>query len=159
MGTVAGGLVHAVDARSGKLRWTYDPKAWKHSPRGIAIGFNTNRGIAHWQGRLFVGTGDGRLVALNREDGSVLWATRAFPVGERKSINGAPREVPDNLNATGLLRSLGLADRRLALEQPVVGKRVRDDPRVERVVVVEGRCGHGVGPQRGRPSWCARWCR
>ena len=85
------GIVHAVDARTGRLRWSYDPQAWKHAPRSIAIGFNTNRGIAHWQGRIFVGTGDGRLVAINADTGAVLWATRAFPVGERKAINGAPR--------------------------------------------------------------------
>jgi quinohemoprotein ethanol dehydrogenase len=84
-------IVHAVDASSGKLLWSYDPQSWKHAPRGIAFGFNTNRGITHWQGRIFVGTGDGRLVALNAKNGQVLWATRAFPVGERKAINGAPR--------------------------------------------------------------------
>ncbi|MCP5185532.1 MAG: PQQ-dependent dehydrogenase, methanol/ethanol family [Pseudomonadales bacterium] len=84
-------IVHAVDARNGTLRWSYDPEAWKHAPRGMAIGFNTNRGIAWWQGRLFVGTPDGRLVALAADTGKVLWATRTFPVGERKAINGAPR--------------------------------------------------------------------
>ncbi|MDH3641484.1 MAG: PQQ-binding-like beta-propeller repeat protein, partial [Gammaproteobacteria bacterium] len=84
-------IVHAVDASSGKPLWRYDPQSWKHAPRGIAYGFNTNRGITHWQGRIFVGTGDGRLVALNAETGQVLWATRAFPIGERKAINGAPR--------------------------------------------------------------------
>jgi quinohemoprotein ethanol dehydrogenase len=84
-------IVHAVDSSNGKLIWSYDPQSWKHAPRGIAIGFNTNRGITYWQGRIFVGTGDGRLVALNATDGQVLWASRAFPVGERKAINGAPR--------------------------------------------------------------------
>jgi len=84
-------IVHAVDAASGQLRWSYDPQSWKHAPRGFGISFNTNRGIAHWQGRIFVGTADGRLVALNATDGRVLWATRAFPVGSRKAINGAPR--------------------------------------------------------------------
>jgi len=53
-------IVHAVDAETGSLIWSYDPQAWKHAPRSIAIGFNTNRGIAHWRGRIFVGTGDGR---------------------------------------------------------------------------------------------------
>ncbi len=85
------GIVHAVDAETGTLIWSYDPQAWKHAPRSIAIGFNTNRGIAHWRGRIFVGTGDGRLVAIDAGTGDVLWATRAFPVGERKAINGAPR--------------------------------------------------------------------
>lgn len=84
-------IVHAVAADTGKPLWSYDPQSWKHAPRGIAYAFNTNRGITHWQGRIFVGTGDGRLVALDRHTGEVQWATRAFPVGERKGINGAPR--------------------------------------------------------------------
>ena len=84
-------IVHAVDADSGALLWSYDPQSWKHAPRGFGVSFNTNRGITHWQGRIFVGTADGRLVALNAKDGKVLWATRAFPIGERKAINGAPR--------------------------------------------------------------------
>ena len=84
-------IVHAVAADTGKRLWSYDPQSWKHAPRGIAYAFNTNRGITHWQGRIFVGTGDGRLVALDADNGEVLWATRAFPVGERKGINGAPR--------------------------------------------------------------------
>jgi len=84
-------IVHAVDGATGRLLWSYDPQSWKHAPRGIAFGFNTNRGITYWQGRIFVGTGDGRLVALNASDGQVLWATRAFPIGEHKAINGAPR--------------------------------------------------------------------
>jgi sulfur carrier protein len=32
------------------------------------------------------------------------------------NLNGAPRDVPDNLSANDLLLSLGLADKRLALE-------------------------------------------
>ncbi len=84
-------LVHAVDASSGKLLWTYDPQSWKHAPRGIAISFNTNRGIAHYQNSLFVGTADGRLVSLDAKTGAVNWATRTFGRDERKAINGAPR--------------------------------------------------------------------
>ncbi|MGI9328741.1 MAG: PQQ-dependent dehydrogenase, methanol/ethanol family [Pseudomonadales bacterium] len=84
-------LVHAVDARTGALLWTYDPQSWKHAPRGIAISFNTNRGIAHYQNSLFVGTADGRLVSLDAKTGVVNWATRTFGRDERKAINGAPR--------------------------------------------------------------------
>ena len=84
-------VVHAIDARTGKWRWSYDPKSWRHSPRGIAISFNTNRGIAYDDGKIYVGTPDGRLVALDAETGAVDWATRAFPIGEHKAINGAPR--------------------------------------------------------------------
>ena len=84
-------IVHAVDARSGKLIWSYDPQSWKHAPRGIAVSFNTNRGIAHYEGSIFVGTADGRLVSLDAGTGMVNWATRTFGRDERKSITGAPR--------------------------------------------------------------------
>lgn len=85
------GIVHALDARTGKHLWTYDPQAWKHSPRGIAYSFNTNRGIAIAEGRVFVGTADGRLVALDAVTGKVRWASRVFPVGQHQAINSAPR--------------------------------------------------------------------
>jgi len=85
------GIVHALDAATGAHRWTFDPQAWKHSPRGIAFGFNTNRGIAHWQGRIYVGAADGRLIALDVSTGTVQWASRVFPIGEHQAINSAPR--------------------------------------------------------------------
>lgn len=85
------GIVHALDATSGAHRWTFDPQAWKHSPRGIAFGFNTNRGIAYWQGHIYVGAADGRLIALDAATGSVQWASRVFPIGEHQAINSAPR--------------------------------------------------------------------
>ena len=84
-------ILYAVDARTGKQKWRYDPAGWRHSPRGTSISANNNRGIAYWQGRIFVGTPDGRIVAVSADSGKALWATRAFPIGERKTINGAPR--------------------------------------------------------------------
>ena len=84
-------IVRAVDARSGRLLWTHDPQVWKHSPRGIAFGWSSNRGIAYADGRIFVGATDGRVVALDAGSGKVQWAARSFPVGERKAITGAPR--------------------------------------------------------------------
>lgn len=84
-------IVRAVDARSGRLLWIYDPQIWKHAPRHMAMGWNTNRGIAYLDGRLFVGTTDGRVVALDAETGAVLWANRHFPAEERRAITGPPR--------------------------------------------------------------------
>ena len=86
-------IVRAVDARTGRRLWTYDPEAGKHSPRSIAIGWNSHRGIAYEKGKVFVGTTDGRLVALAAGSGAVLWATRTFPLGSNKAITGAPRVI------------------------------------------------------------------
>jgi quinohemoprotein ethanol dehydrogenase len=84
-------IVRAVDARSGRLLWTYDPQVWKHAPRHMAMGWNTNRGIAYLDGRIFVGATDGRLIALDAKSGEVVWVNRHFAAEEKRSLTGPPR--------------------------------------------------------------------
>jgi quinohemoprotein ethanol dehydrogenase len=84
-------IVRAVDARTGRLLWRFDPESWKHAPRAMAYGFNTSRGVAYWHGKVYVGAIDGRLIALDAKSGRVLWSTRTFPLGARKANTGAPR--------------------------------------------------------------------
>ncbi len=84
--------VYALDARSGSLRWSYDPQV----PR--AWGVNAccdvvNRGVAAWGDAVFVGTLDGRLVALDRDTGSVRWETLTIDPERPYTITGAPRVV------------------------------------------------------------------
>ena len=40
---------------------------------------------------IFVGTPGGRVGSTRFKDRQVVWPSRAFPIGERKTINGAPR--------------------------------------------------------------------
>lgn len=87
-------VVHAIDARSGQRLWTFDPEI----DRG-AWGFRgccdvVNRGVALWQGKVFVGAFDGRLIALDAASGDKLWEADTF-AGENGSytITGAPRVV------------------------------------------------------------------
>jgi glucose dehydrogenase len=62
--TSAWSKVQAIDAASGKLLWQYDPKV--PGETGVKACCDTvNRGVAAYQGKLFVGTLDGRLVALD----------------------------------------------------------------------------------------------
>jgi quinohemoprotein ethanol dehydrogenase len=63
--STAWSLVKAFDARSGRLLCSYDPQV----PRDTLVKGccdAVNRGVAAWRGRVFVGTLDGRLVALMR---------------------------------------------------------------------------------------------
>ena len=83
-------IVRAVDAATGELLWTFDPEIHKHAPRQIAQGWNTNRGLGHLDGLLYLGATDGRLIAIDAETGKEVWATRTWEVGEHKSITGAP---------------------------------------------------------------------
>jgi len=83
-------IVRAVDAATGELLWTFDPEIHEHAPRQIAQGWNTNRGLGHLDGLLYLGATDGRLIAIDAETGREVWATRTWEVGEHKSITGAP---------------------------------------------------------------------
>ena len=58
--------VYAVDAASGQLLWKYDPQSGKHDPARLRFVFGANRGVAYAVGKVFVGTLDGRLIALRR---------------------------------------------------------------------------------------------
>ena len=52
-----------------------------------------NRGVAAWNGKIFVGTLDGRLVALDAATGKEVWSTLTIDRTQRYSITGAVRVV------------------------------------------------------------------
>lgn len=90
--TTSWSQVFAHDAVTGELLWHYDPqvpKAW-----GInACCDVVNRGVAAWGDKVFVGTLDGRLVALDRHNGAVRWDVLTIDPLRPYTITGAPRAV------------------------------------------------------------------
>ena len=80
-------VVHAVDVRSGKLLWKYDPKVDGKKMR-MAWG---SRGITYWNGKLYTGVQDGRLFALDAKTGALVWETLTTTPGDNRYITGAPR--------------------------------------------------------------------
>ena len=84
--------VFALDAGSGEVIWQYDPEVPREwAPRGCCD--VVNRGVAVSDGRVFVGTYDGRLVALDQSDGSELWDVNTIDRDKPYTITGAPRVV------------------------------------------------------------------
>jgi quinohemoprotein ethanol dehydrogenase len=84
--------VFAHDARTGELLWKYDPEV----PRewGVyACCDVVNRGVAAWKGRIYFGTLDGRLVALDAGTGQPDWSVQTTPKDRPYTITGAPRVV------------------------------------------------------------------
>jgi PQQ-dependent dehydrogenase (methanol/ethanol family) len=84
--------VLALDAKTGKQIWTYDPHvpgAWGR----FACCDVPNRGVAIWKGAVFVGTLDGRLVKLNAATGKPLWDVSTIDRSKAYTITGAPRVV------------------------------------------------------------------
>jgi PQQ-dependent dehydrogenase (methanol/ethanol family) len=90
--TGAWSQVYAFDAKTGALLWHHDPavpRAW-----GVHLCCDAvNRGVAVWEGRVYVGTLDGRLLALDAGDGTLAWSIQTTPSDKPYSITGAPRIV------------------------------------------------------------------
>ena len=82
----------AYDAKTGKELWRYDPEVPGEK------GFNAccdvvNRGVALWGGKVYLGTLDGRLVALDAKTGKVAWSVQTTDANQPYTITGAPRAV------------------------------------------------------------------
>ena len=90
--TGAWSKVFALDAKTGAPLWTYDPKV----PGQVGVNAccdTVNRGVAAWKGRVYLGTLDGRLIALDAASGKPVWQVATVPGGARYTITGAPRVV------------------------------------------------------------------
>ena len=85
--------VHALDAASGELLWSFDPEVRLDFDLGSAASALVNRGVAVWKGVVYVGTGDCRLVAIDASRGAKLWEARVCDPTEADGagITGAPR--------------------------------------------------------------------
>ena len=92
--TGAWSVVHAIDARTGKFLWTFDPEIPRARARVLCCDA-VNRGVAFDSGRIFVGTLDGRLIALDTASGTPVWEVATFDSARGYSITGAPRIVRD----------------------------------------------------------------
>src|SRR5215471_16282577 len=92
--------VFAIDARTGRKKWSYDPGIGNDVERVYCCGSN-NRGVALWGDLVFVGTMDARMIALDRETGAVRWETPVIDWRQGYSITGAPLVVK-NMVLTGV---------------------------------------------------------
>lgn len=88
--TSAWSIVYALDAATGRELWVYDPQV-PHERGASACCDVVNRGVAVWEGRVYVGTLDGRLIALNARDGSKVWEVVTVDQSRPYTITGAPR--------------------------------------------------------------------
>ncbi|HEX8088855.1 MAG TPA: PQQ-binding-like beta-propeller repeat protein, partial [Blastocatellia bacterium] len=65
-------VVYALDARTGKELWRWDPQVPRSYGQRACCDV-VNRGVAVYKGRVYVGALDGRLVAIDAETGKLLW--------------------------------------------------------------------------------------
>ncbi|WP_411288589.1 PQQ-dependent dehydrogenase, methanol/ethanol family [Phenylobacterium sp.] len=90
--TTAWSKVYAYDAKTGQQKWAFDPKV--AGAKGFDACCDTvNRGVAIWKGKVFVGTLDGRLIALDAGSGKPVWSTQTTDNSKPYTITGAPRVI------------------------------------------------------------------
>ena len=88
--TSAWSIVYALDAASGRELWVYDPQVPRE--RGASACCDVvNRGVAVWNGKVYFGTLDGRLIALNARTGRRVWEEVTVDQSRPYTITGAPR--------------------------------------------------------------------
>lgn len=154
--TSAWSKVFALDARTGKEIWSYDPKV----PREWIINAccdAVNRGVALSNGRIYVGTLDGRLVALDAETGKPVWETLTVDRSMRYSITGAPRVVKGKV-------IIGNGGAELGVRGYVTAYDEETGKQVWRFYTVPGEPGKKDGAasdevleKLARPTWTGQW--
>jgi quinohemoprotein ethanol dehydrogenase len=149
--TTAWSKVKAYDAVSGKLRWEYDPQV----PGTAAVRACcdvVNRGLAAWGERLFLGTLDGRLIALDRRSGRPLWSTPTADTSGRSGITGAPRVIDGRVIVGNIGADMGVRGYVAAFDS-------NDGRQLWRFYTVPDRPGTNTAPylRRAEPTWHAEW--
>jgi len=88
--------VFALDAKTGEQIWAYDPEVPRIWGKNACCDV-VNRGVAAWGNKVYFGTIDGYLVALNAADGNVAWRVNTIDRDWPYTITGAPRIVQGNV--------------------------------------------------------------
>jgi quinohemoprotein ethanol dehydrogenase len=86
------GVVRALDAQTGKLLWEFNPDAERAPGASVKMRLDWGvRGIAYGDGKIYVGTMDGRLLAIRGADGKLAWSAQTTEPGDGRFISGPPR--------------------------------------------------------------------
>ena len=84
-------VVHAIDAKTGEELWVYDPNVPRSWARKVCCDV-VNRGVAVWEGKVYFGTIDGRLIGLDTITGKKIWEINTLiDTSKDYTITGAPR--------------------------------------------------------------------
>jgi quinohemoprotein ethanol dehydrogenase len=84
-------VVYAIDARTGEVLWTYDPEVPRARVAFYVCCDVVNRGVALYRGKVYVGTIDGRLLALDAATGRTVWSVATTDPSKPYAITGYPR--------------------------------------------------------------------
>jgi quinohemoprotein ethanol dehydrogenase len=84
-------VVFALDARTGKELWRWDPDVNQTTVRPVICCGNVNRGIALYNGMIIAPSIDGRVFALDARTGKPVWESRVVYPQDQYTLTMAPR--------------------------------------------------------------------
>ena len=84
-------VVYAVDARSAKQLWKWDPEVNRPAVQSKICCGVVNRGVALYEGKVIAPIIDGRLVALDAANGKPVWESRVAYPQDQYTLTMAPR--------------------------------------------------------------------
>ncbi len=84
-------VVFALDARTGKEKWRWDPEVNQDKTRPVICCGVVQRGIALYEGLVIAPVIDGRLIALDAQTGKPVWESRVSYSQDGYTITMAPR--------------------------------------------------------------------
>jgi PQQ-dependent dehydrogenase (methanol/ethanol family) len=83
-------VAYALNAKTGEILWAFDPQVPRVRARTICCDV-VNRGVALYNGKVYLGTLDGRLIALDAKTGTPVWDVITVDQSKPYAITGAPR--------------------------------------------------------------------
>lgn len=154
--TSAWSKVQAFDAATGRLLWQYDPEVPGASAVKACCDV-VNRGAAYWDGMVFVGTIDGRLIAIDAKRGTKLWSVQTTDPASNNTITGAPRIVKGRV-------IIGNGGAELGARGYVTAYDARTGAKAWRFYIVPGDPAKPDGEISDKPlrvlaakTWAGRW--
>ncbi len=150
---VGSSVLHALDARTGKLKWSYDPEVDKVAGHKLRAGWGI-RGIAYSGGRVFAGTRDGRLIAVDAKKGTLLWSAQTLDPKDEMYITGAPWVAGDKV-----VIGFGGSDYGPSRGY-VTAYDIKDGKQAWRFFVVPGNPANGFenkAMERAARTWTGEW--
>ncbi|WP_417510897.1 methanol/ethanol family PQQ-dependent dehydrogenase [Methylophaga sp.] len=83
-------IVYALDLNSdGAIKWKYEPKQNYDETVPVMCCDTVNRGLSYADGKIFLNQADTTLVALNAEDGKVVWSDKRDDAKRGATSTGA----------------------------------------------------------------------
>jgi alcohol dehydrogenase (cytochrome c)/quinohemoprotein ethanol dehydrogenase len=152
--STAWSMVKAYDGRTGRLIWSVRSAGTARAAAADLLRRGQSR-VAAWGDTLFVGTLDGRLIALDRNDGQVLWSVVTVDQSQSYSITGRARGHRRRV-------IIGNGGAEFGVRGYVTAYDARDGHQLWRFFTVPGNPANGFEGEhlrRAAETWHGQWWR